>query len=167
LQNAKQYRVFYLPFRIGDTSDPKFPNFYLCFADKLLIGALNATLKARSLKRDVHLHQITHPGQQWLFLLSPGPRVLILRVCKTASLELSFDWPQSSKMAPHISTFFLLAANALIPIAILTFASGFFPYKPFLSGLAQYEALEYGSPPEAPFDKVVFMVVDALRRYGH
>ena len=60
---------------------------------------------------------------------------------------------------------FLIAANALIPAAILIFASGFFPYKPFLSGLAQYEALQYGPPPKAPFDKVIFMVVDALRRY--
>jgi ethanolaminephosphotransferase len=61
---------------------------------------------------------------------------------------------------------FLITANVLIPVAILIFASGFFPYKPFLSGLAQYEALEYGPPPEAPFNKVIFMVVDALRRYG-
>jgi ethanolaminephosphotransferase len=58
----------------------------------------------------------------------------------------------------------LVAANILIPFAILTFASGFFPYKPFLAGLAHYEALEYGSPPAPPFDKVIFMVVDALRR---
>ncbi|KAJ8068428.1 hypothetical protein OCU04_003985 [Sclerotinia nivalis] len=57
----------------------------------------------------------------------------------------------------------LLAANILIPIAILVFASGFFPYKPFLSGLAQYESLNFGEPPAAPFDKVIFMVVDALR----
>lgn len=61
----------------------------------------------------------------------------------------------------------LTIANLLIPIAILTFASGFFPYKPFLPGLAQYEALGsgFGTPPKAPFDKVIFMVVDALRRY--
>ena len=68
-------------------------------------------------------------------------------------------------MASRSSTLSLLGANILIPFAILIFASGFFPYKPFLSGLAQYEALDYGPPPEAPFDKVVFMVVDALRRY--
>ncbi|KFY48013.1 hypothetical protein V495_01682 [Pseudogymnoascus sp. VKM F-4514 (FW-929)] len=43
--------------------------------------------------------------------------------------------------------------------------SGFFPYKPFLPGLAEYEALGsgLGAPPKAPFDKVIFMVVDALR----
>jgi ethanolaminephosphotransferase len=58
----------------------------------------------------------------------------------------------------------LLTANFLIPIAILVFARGFFPYKPFLSGLAKYEGLSWPTPPEAPFDKVVFMVVDALRR---
>jgi ethanolaminephosphotransferase len=69
-------------------------------------------------------------------------------------------------MASRISTLCLLAANILIPIAILTFASGFFPYKPFLFGLAHYESLDYGPPPEAPFDKVIFMVVDALRRFA-
>ncbi len=63
------------------------------------------------------------------------------------------------------STLLLVAANALIPAAILTFATGFFPYKPFLPGLAQYEAVtEYGAPAPAQFDKLVFMVVDALRR---
>lgn len=67
-------------------------------------------------------------------------------------------------MASRIRNSLLVVANVLIPIAILIFASGFFPYKPFLSGLAQYESLEYGAPPEAPFDKVIFMVVDALRR---
>ncbi len=62
-------------------------------------------------------------------------------------------------------TLLLVAANALIPVAILTFASGFFPYKPFLPGLAQYESVgDYGAPPPAPFDKLVFMVIDALRR---
>lgn len=67
-------------------------------------------------------------------------------------------------MSSKTSFLLLLASNALIPFAILIFASGFFPYKPFLPGLAQYEAFAFGSPPEAPFDKVVFMVVDALRR---
>ncbi|KAI1821782.1 alkaline-phosphatase-like protein [Xylaria intraflava] len=62
-----------------------------------------------------------------------------------------------------ISTIFLIAANVFLPIAILVFASGFFPYKPFLPGLAQYGDLEYGPPLDAPFDKLIFMVVDALR----
>ncbi|OBT48294.1 hypothetical protein VE00_01172 [Pseudogymnoascus sp. WSF 3629] len=68
-------------------------------------------------------------------------------------------------MAPSKSTVMLTIANLFIPIAILTFASGFFPYKPFLPGLAEYEALGFGlgAPPKAPFDKVIFMVVDALR----
>lgn len=64
-------------------------------------------------------------------------------------------------MASRSSNVLLALANLLIPIAILTFASGFFPYKPFLSGLANYDGT---TPPEAPFDKVIFMVVDALRR---
>ncbi|QSZ37854.1 hypothetical protein DSL72_008954 [Monilinia vaccinii-corymbosi] len=66
-------------------------------------------------------------------------------------------------MASGIRNSLLVGANVLIPIAILIFARGFFPYKPFLAGLAQYESLGYASPPGAPFDKVIFMVVDALR----
>ncbi|WYZ40365.1 hypothetical protein EsH8_IV_000706 [Colletotrichum jinshuiense] len=61
-------------------------------------------------------------------------------------------------LATHLSV-----ANVLIPLAILIFATGFFPYKPVLPGLAEYETLEYGSPPAAPFDRLIFMVVDALR----
>ncbi|KZF21265.1 alkaline phosphatase-like protein [Xylona heveae TC161] len=57
----------------------------------------------------------------------------------------------------------LSLANVIIPIAILVFAIGFFPYKPFLQGLATFEDDDYGAPPEAPFDKIIFMVVDALR----
>jgi ethanolaminephosphotransferase len=65
-----------------------------------------------------------------------------------------------------VSTLLLVAANLLIPVAILTFATGFFPYKPLLPGLAQYSALpaDYGEPPAPPFDRLVFMVIDALRR---
>ncbi|KAI1169979.1 alkaline-phosphatase-like protein [Nemania sp. FL0916] len=63
-----------------------------------------------------------------------------------------------------IPTIFLVAANLLLPVAILIFATGFFPYKPFLPGLAHHDDLiEYGAPPDAPFDKLIFMVVDALR----
>lgn len=72
-------------------------------------------------------------------------------------------------MAPQ--TLLLTLANLLIPAAILVFATGFFPYKPFMPGLAEYEELGWGermgwkegSPPKAPFDRLVFMVVDALR----
>ncbi|KAF8538213.1 alkaline-phosphatase-like protein [Trichophaea hybrida] len=41
------------------------------------------------------------------------------------------------------------------------FAKGFFPYKPFLPGLAVFNEEDVQTP--APFNKVVFMVVDALR----
>lgn len=62
-----------------------------------------------------------------------------------------------------LSSLLLAAANILIPVSILVFATGFFPYKPFLPGLAEFEPLEYGPPPPAPFDRLIFMVVDALR----
>ncbi|KAA8912852.1 alkaline-phosphatase-like protein [Sphaerosporella brunnea] len=60
------------------------------------------------------------------------------------------------------SSWLLIAAiNVLLPVGILLFAKGFFPYKPFLPGLAVFG--EEDGPASAPFDKVVFMVVDALR----
>ena len=58
-------------------------------------------------------------------------------------------------------------ANGLIPVAILIFSSGFFPYKSLLPGLATYDETNGATPPPAVFDKVIFMVVDALRRYGY
>nr|OQO20089.1 hypothetical protein B0A51_10193 [Rachicladosporium sp. CCFEE 5018] len=78
-------------------------------------------------------------------------------------------------------TLSLILSNLLIPIAVLVFAMGFFPYKPVLPGLATWEdGAELGSDglravggdgrAEAPFNKVIFMVVDALRSdfvYGH
>lgn len=69
-------------------------------------------------------------------------------------------------MLQSFSLLRLTAANLLIPLAILIFATGFFPYKPFLPGRAIFErhleSNQYGS---APFDKVIFMLVDALRRF--
>ncbi|EME43588.1 hypothetical protein DOTSEDRAFT_72826 [Dothistroma septosporum NZE10] len=63
----------------------------------------------------------------------------------------------------------LTLANVLLPIAVLIFATGFFPYKPVLPGLATLEG--HKDDMAAPiFDRVVFMVVDALRSdfvYGH
>lgn len=76
----------------------------------------------------------------------------------------------ASKSSSRVPNVLLILANLLIPIAVLTFATGFFPYKPFVPGLAEYEQTIYGEPPAAQFDKIVFMVVDALRSdfvYGH
>ncbi|KAJ4527634.1 major facilitator super transporter protein [Exophiala dermatitidis] len=54
-------------------------------------------------------------------------------------------------------------ANILLLAALLVFAKGFFPHKAFLPGLAtRPQDLDNGSQ-SAPFDRVIFMVVDALR----
>ncbi|KAI9661978.1 MAG: major facilitator super transporter protein [Alyxoria varia] len=66
-------------------------------------------------------------------------------------------------MKKSMLTLALASANLLIPLALLVFASGFFPYKPFLTGLAKYHDIPGQPPPPAPFDKVIFMVIDALR----
>jgi ethanolaminephosphotransferase len=66
-------------------------------------------------------------------------------------------------MSTSRSYLLLVFSNLLIPIAVLVFATGFFPYKPFIPGLAQFKKLDYGPSPKAQFDKIIFMVVDALR----
>ena len=59
----------------------------------------------------------------------------------------------------------LLFANLLLAIALLVFATGFFPYTPFLSARASFRDQDAVSKDTAsPFDKIIFMVVDALRR---
>lgn len=70
-----------------------------------------------------------------------------------------------SAMSQRLSFLLLTLANLLIPVAIFVFATGFFPYKPFLPGRATFQAPQNGGQSaSAPFDKVIFMVVDALRR---
>ena len=86
-----------------------------------------------------------------------------------SDMKRIIPWNFSSntvRMRSRASSILLAIANLLIPVAVLIFAKGFFPYKPFLPGLAKFQELRYGDPPEAPFDKVIFMVVDALRRSG-
>jgi ethanolamine phosphate transferase 2 subunit G len=73
--------------------------------------------------------------------------------------------PSRAEREPRQSlVYILILANILVPVAILTFATGFFPYKPFLPGLAQHDSLDYGKAAPAPFNRLILMVVDALRR---
>ena len=68
-------------------------------------------------------------------------------------------------MKKTLDSWLLVLANLLLPAAVLVFAIGFFPYKPILPGFAQFDNGDARIRLEAPFDKVIFMVVDALRRY--
>ena len=69
-------------------------------------------------------------------------------------------------MMARLTSALLLLVHVLIATAFLVFATGFFPYKPFIPGHATYAmAPAVAEPVPAPFDKVIFMVVDALRRY--
>lgn len=54
-------------------------------------------------------------------------------------------------------------ANVILIASLLVFAKGFFPHKAFLPGLAKWSSDFDASARSAPFDRVVFMVVDALR----
>lgn len=59
----------------------------------------------------------------------------------------------------------ILIANILIVVAISIFSSGFFPYKSLLPGLATFAETNIGTVAPKVFDRVIFMVIDALRRY--
>ena len=58
----------------------------------------------------------------------------------------------------------IVFANILLIFATVIFAKGFFPYKPFIPGRNQFDATDHAAALKAPFKKVIFMVVDALRR---
>ncbi|KAI5804032.1 alkaline-phosphatase-like protein [Peziza echinospora] len=64
-------------------------------------------------------------------------------------------------MAGNASWLQTVTANILLLVGVFTFAFGFFPYKPFLPGLSVFN--QETEDVKAPFDKVVFMVIDALR----
>lgn len=92
----------------------------------------------------------------------PSSSLLFRRLCGAKPGAQEMKSPRHGLTTP--SMVLLVIANLLIPIALYIFGTGFFPYKPLLPGLAVYGESEYGPPPAAPFDRVVFMVVDALRR---
>jgi ethanolaminephosphotransferase len=63
----------------------------------------------------------------------------------------------------------LVVANLLLPVGVILFIVGFFRGRPPISKSPVFDvndldlAQHVSSPP--PFDKVIFMMVDALRRY--
>lgn len=69
----------------------------------------------------------------------------------------------------------IIICSILQLAGIAFFAKGFFPYKKVLPGFASeigpedYRALglEPVKPPVKLFDRLVFIVIDALRRYTH
>ena len=66
-------------------------------------------------------------------------------------------------MRPKQQWLLIAATNLSLIVGIFTFAVGFFPYKPFLPGLSVFS--EDSELVAVPFNKVVFMVIDALRAY--
>jgi len=57
----------------------------------------------------------------------------------------------------------IVLANISLITALHIFATGFFPHKAFLQGLATWAQGSQAAVRSAPFDRVIFMVVDALR----
>lgn len=70
-------------------------------------------------------------------------------------------------MLKYLSTASLIIANLLVPLSLFTFATGFFPYKAFLPGKATFNDSLIDHVEVPVFDKLIFMVVDALRRLEH
>ncbi|KAL8651885.1 MAG: hypothetical protein Q9226_004510, partial [Calogaya cf. arnoldii] len=71
----------------------------------------------------------------------------------------SKHWHSLAKVSSHP----LFFTSSLILISLIVFALGFFPYKAFLPGHASFTVDEASLAQQAPFDKIIFMVVDALR----
>jgi ethanolamine phosphate transferase 2 subunit G len=66
-------------------------------------------------------------------------------------------------MRSYIGTATLTLSNVLLIAALLVFARGFFPHKASIPGLATWPAGSAAATRLAPFNRVIFMVVDALR----
>ena len=66
-------------------------------------------------------------------------------------------------MSVRLRSAALALANILLIAALLVFAKGFFPHKASISGLATWHPESATAARQAPFDRVIFMVVDALR----
>lgn len=66
-------------------------------------------------------------------------------------------------MAPRWDKILIALAHLTLITALLVFAKGFFPHKAFLPGLATWPDNPGTFARDAPFDRVIFMVVDALR----
>ena len=69
----------------------------------------------------------------------------------------------SAKMLSTLRTASCVLANVLLVVSLSIFAVGFFPHKAFLPGLASWPKDGWRVQTPAPFDRVIFMVVDALR----
>lgn len=83
-----------------------------------------------------------------------------------APVNRSFKVPvQLDTMSFASRTTAVVVSTLVVPLALVLFASGFFPYKPFLPGLATFNGDENVSRQPPVFDRVIFMVIDALRRY--
>lgn len=81
--------------------------------------------------------------------------------CKSLGFERRDRRDQKTNMSRPFRILCVLA-NALLVAGYFLYASGFFPHKAFIPGLATWRSEDEASR-AAPFDKVVFMVVDALR----
>lgn len=61
----------------------------------------------------------------------------------------------------------LLAANIMIPLGVVIFFAGFFrgSSRSFTRNELELSEIQSATLDSAPFDKVVFMMIDALRRF--
>ena len=116
-------------------------------------------------KIQTYAWEITKSGQHYLTLSTGNARKNYMPSL-VSSHKMIKVIKHASVMSPRsLSLLLLTLANLLIPISIFIFATGFFPYKPFIPGRATFQDPNNGGQlASAPFDKVIFMVVDALRR---
>ncbi|KOC15507.1 GPI ethanolamine phosphate transferase 2 [Aspergillus flavus AF70] len=84
-------------------------------------------------------------------------------ICQHNLLEIAPACGRSHReiaMKVARSKWTILIANILVPISILVFSSGFFPYKTLLTGFATHEHTIGGQIPPGVFDKVLLLQAD-------
>ena|SRR5579862_2857154 len=92
--------------------------------------------------------------------------------CPAVGLSILLNVSQSGRMKTRSRCLVIFLCSILQLIGIALFARGFFPYKKVLPGFAKentpdkYEQLGLlpAPRPEKQFDRLVFVVIDALRR---
>lgn len=82
---------------------------------------------------------------------------------QTSLLPLRWSWSSTRTMVVTFGKAAIALANILLISSLYIFATGFFPHKAFLPGRATWPPGSVATARSAPFDRVVFMVVDALR----
>ena len=90
-----------------------------------------------------------------------------MKQCLLMSPQSCVQGLQSTEMARVQQNLLLLVANVLISLGVFIFFTGFFrgPFRTSTDNQLDVSEVHGATRDSAPFDKVVFLMIDALRRF--